>query len=203
MVFMGGTASFAGSTPRNSWENHSFLIISLALSTVPWRFFNSAMEKKRGGKEQKKLQGDRLLPPKVLKRCGREVALMLLSSSPCSKQQHRMCWRGGSWLGGSAPELGDRNGRILGIWGGGGQGIWREKRGNVEKSQTAALGCPCWGRELGKRVCGMVEHDKHRAASVLGVGHGPGNSKVSNKNHRSKTKNLCQKCPSPGGDLFF
>uniref|UniRef100_A0A663N9S4 ADAM metallopeptidase with thrombospondin type 1 motif 14 n=1 Tax=Athene cunicularia TaxID=194338 RepID=A0A663N9S4_ATHCN len=31
--------------------------------------------------------------------------LMLLFPSPCPKQQHKMCWRGGSWLGGSAPVL--------------------------------------------------------------------------------------------------
>lgn len=49
---------------------------------------------------------------------------MLLFPSPCSKQQHRMCWRGGSWLGGSALKLGDSSGKILGIWGG--QGNWRE-----------------------------------------------------------------------------
>lgn len=116
---------------------------------------------------------------------------MLLFPSPCSKQQHRMCWRGGSWLGGSALKLGDSSGKILGIWGGAGKlegGGEGEERGNVWKSQTAALGCPCWGREFRKHVWGKVEHDKHRAASVLEAGDGPGNSKVSNKNHRSKTK---------------
>lgn len=59
----------------------------------------------------------------------------------------------------------------------------------MRKSQTAALGCPWWGREFGERVWGKVERAKHRAAPVLEAGDGPGDSKVSNKNHRAKTKN--------------
>lgn len=63
----------------------------------------------------------------------------------------------------------------------------------MRKSQTAALSCLCWGREFGKHVWVKVECDKHRAASILEAGDGPGDSEVSNKNHRSKTKNWCEK----------
>lgn len=74
-------------------------MIPLALPAMPWHF--RQCHGKKGGKEQKKLWVDRLLPPKVLKRCGRGMALMSHFPSPAPSSN-----TGGSWLGGSALELG-------------------------------------------------------------------------------------------------
>lgn len=76
--------------------------------------FDSAMEKK-GGKEQKKAAGRQAASSQGAKKMWEGMALMLHFPSPCSKQQHKMCWTGGSWLRVSALELEDSNGSILGI----------------------------------------------------------------------------------------
>lgn len=59
--------------------------------------------------------------------------------------------------GGCRASVGASNWREVGRWGG-------EMSGNAP---PVAVGCPCWGRECGKRVWGKTERENHRPASVL------------------------------------